>query len=442
MPPEFFRGPNHHDKTSSRAACHDRAHGDAIRSLSVARANRAAGDGAGNGRTRQPAGKPQNRQAAPPAAAPPPRTAAARCRTAASAPPAAGRRTAAPARAAASSARTPRRRRRAAAPPPPSAACCTAAAAVPPPQLPVRRRLRPWRPTPRAKPTGGTLRRRNARLRRTPQPLRTCSRSRRQPRCRAAAGLPRRHNRRRAAGPRGAQSSVAGRSTCPAAAAEAGADAGAAPPASRRRSAHRRRAPGPLHERPVAGRGTGDAAHRMPRPHAGGRRTDLPPGGQTGAGRARSYARAADGRRADPGVAAARPGPDARRSGCRDPGTAPHGRFPRRAAGNPGRRPHGLHRTRPDHRRRSRRPVVHPPRRSGSLPFRRARYPDPAGRQRNPHHRDSSRRQPDHHGDRPRRPVAAPDSPGSAGPRDHHHRQHLSRSRARWAVSMSTCRRR
>jgi hypothetical protein len=48
----FFRGPDHHDKTSSRAACHHSAYSDAIRKRSIARPNRSAGDGAGS-RTRQ-----------------------------------------------------------------------------------------------------------------------------------------------------------------------------------------------------------------------------------------------------------------------------------------------------------------------------------------------------------------------------------------------------
>ena len=110
------------------------------------------------------------------------------------------------------------------------------------------------------------------------------------------------------------------------------------------------------------------------------------------------------------------------------PGTAQPRRLPRRAPRNPGGRPHRLHRAGPDHRPRSRRAVVRPSQRDGSLPLRRARHPDPGRRRRNPHHRDPSRRLADHHRDRPRRPVAAPDPPRRARPRDHHHRQQLSRS--------------
>jgi hypothetical protein len=45
----FPGDPDHHDKTSSRAACHDDPYGDAIRIRPVARANRTAGDCAGQG---------------------------------------------------------------------------------------------------------------------------------------------------------------------------------------------------------------------------------------------------------------------------------------------------------------------------------------------------------------------------------------------------------
>ena len=77
------------------------------------------------------------------------------------------------------------------------------------------------------------------------------------------------------------------------------------------------------------------------------------------------------GHRAASGRAGARRGPDTDRAGCDSTGTAPHGRLPWRASRNPARRPHGIHRTRPRHRGRSRRPVVHSARRAGPLPFRR-----------------------------------------------------------------------
>ena len=122
-------------------------------------------------------------------------------------------------------------------------------------------------------------------------------------------------------------------------------------------------------------------------------------------------------------------GPDADRSGRGGTGTAPHGRFPRRAAGNPGRRPHRLHRTRPRHRAS----IPAASRSFATTKMDRFRFGA----------RDIQTQQvggetrtivirpdgiADHHRGRPRRPVAAPDSPGSAGPRDHHHRQQLSRS--------------
>ena len=140
---------------------------------------------------------------------------------------------------------------------------------------------------------------------------------------------------------------------------------------------------------------------------------------------------AADGRRADSGRTSACPGADPDCSGGSGTGAATHGRFPWRAAGKRPGRPQGLHRTRPSHRRRSLGPVVHPSQRGRSIPLRRAGYPDRAGRQRHPHHRDSSRWLPDHHHRRPRRPVDAPHQAGSRRPRDHHHRQRLRRSARR-----------
>jgi hypothetical protein len=82
---EFSGDPDHHDKTSSRAACHDCAYGVAIRARSIARASCAAGGGAGQGGgwpRRKTQGTAEGSATRTSGAAP----RASRCRTAASTP--------------------------------------------------------------------------------------------------------------------------------------------------------------------------------------------------------------------------------------------------------------------------------------------------------------------------------------------------------------------
>ena len=118
----------------------------------------------------------------------------------------------------------------------------------------------------------------------------------------------------------------------------------------------------------AASTGTVDAARRRSRGHAAAvraERTTLQRSGHVAERRSRTgrwpdraaagsrsvgASPATHGQRADSGRAAAGPGAGANSSGGCGTGTAPHGRFPRRAAGKRSRRPQGLHRARPRHR--------------------------------------------------------------------------------------------
>ena len=130
-----------------------------------------------------------------------------------------------------------------------------------------------------------------------------------------------------------------------------------------------------------------------------------------------------------------------RSPGCRADRDRNASRFPQRAAGDPGGRPHRLHRARPHHHSRSERPVVRPPQRGRSLPLRRARHPDPQRRRRYPHHRDSSRRLADHHRRWRDGQTAAPHSRAIGAARSSSSTTAIA-IRARSAASTSTCRRR
>ena len=361
----------------------------------IARADRAAGRGAGPKEELGPDGKPK--QPPPPAAAA--SEASASCCRATT-----------PARAASAASRT---RRRPTPPPPPPAA-------APPRPTPPPAAAPPPRPTPPPPPAVRRhrvphrhhrllprLRRRVRRCRLPPPRRRQCRRSQRRRRvprlrynhCRRARRVRcRRHPRCQAARPSGAS--------------------------TWRRGTPGRRSRGDA-TAAARGRRPGSTPYRPSSRHSGAERRPDRAAARRRAVSASSAA--ADDCSADSDCAAVRSGPDPDCAWRGAAGTAPHGRFPWSTAGKRSRRPQGLHRTRPCHRCRSLRSVVHSPQRRGPIPFRRARYPDPAGRRRNPYHRDSSRWLGDHHRHRPRRPVAAPDSPGSAGPRDHHHRQHLSR---------------